>query len=156
MVTWTTFLIQIKGSLFVKKDCLWFKWSVEYFVNWRLKFYTKRKELQLKDWNNEKLKYENQIKFIDSVSSNKIVLSIKSSKEYLNESLEKYKFNKIENSFDYLINLPIHWISDERKKKLEKEVLEIVNLIFEFSKKSEKDLYLEDLKNLEKEIKKLF
>ena len=125
---------------------------IEYFVKWRLNFYTKRKDYLISKLNEQINLLENKIRFIEMIIDNSIIIN-KSTKKYIIEQLESYNFNKIDNDYSYLLNMHIHNLSEESisnfNKQLELNILERDIII----KKSEKQLYLEDLKELKTNLK---
>lgn len=129
---------------------------LKYFVDWRLPFYEKRLELLISNMKDLILKYENQLKFIELISKGEIKLNSKLSKNDLIKTLEKNKFDFVDTSYDYLTELPIHWVSSERKIKIEDELNVCLLQLAEFKTKNKIDLYLSDLNQIEKELKKYF
>ena len=125
---------------------------IEYFVNFRLAYYTKRKDYQL-----DKLRYElkvlaNRGRFIKFILDGKLEVKNKA-KEMLIYEITKLGLEQIEDSYDYLLRMPIWSLTKElfdklkddyRTKKTDVEALLLVE---------PKDMYLTDLSELKKKLK---
>lgn len=127
---------------------------VEYFVNFRLKFYQKRKDYLINKLETEMSVLSNKAKFIKAIIDNK--LKVKNvPKTEVEEWLSKNKFDKINNSFNYLLQMQIYSLTKEKYEELLKETelkkAEIENI----KKLVPKQMYLDDLNELKKELKKL-
>lgn len=125
---------------------------IRYFIDFRLKLYDARKEFQLKKLNRELVSLSNRGKFIKAILDNKLKVNNVPKQEIV-LSIEKLKFDKIDDSYDYLLRMPIYSLTKEVFLKLKED----------FSKKKEeisiledtdvKDMYLEDLSELKKKFK---
>jgi hypothetical protein len=62
--------------------------------------------------------------------------------------LEKEKFVKLKDSYDYLMNLPISSLTLKNMKKHEQDLEELKRKIIDLEAKTDKDLWLADLQNL--------
>ena len=125
---------------------------IEYFVNFRLAYYIKRKDYQL-----DKLRYElkvlaNRGRFIKFILDGKLEVKNKA-KEMLIYEITKLGLEQIEDSYDYLLRMPIWSLTKElfdklkddyRSKKTDVEALLLVE---------PKDMYLTDLSELKKKLK---
>jgi DNA topoisomerase-2 len=125
---------------------------IRYFIDFRLKFYDVRKEFQLKKLNRELVSLSNRGKFIKAILDNKLKVNNVPKQEIV-LSIEKLKFDKIDDSYDYLLRMPIYSLTKEvflklkedfGKKKEEIKILEDTDV---------KDMYLEDLSELKKKFK---
>ena len=125
---------------------------IEYFVNFRLAYYIKRKDYQL-----DKLRYElkvlaNRGRFIKFILDGKLEVKNKA-KEMLIYEITKLGLEQIEDSYDYLLRMPIWSLTKElfdklkddyRSKKTDVEALLLVE---------PRDMYLTDLSELKKKLK---
>lgn len=125
---------------------------IDHFYDVRITYYEKRKKYLV-----DKLEYEknilmNKINFINGVINNKIKIN-KQPKDKIEISLENKKFTKIDNNYNYLLNMSIYSLTKEK-------VLELMKS-FEY-KKQEYDkisnidiekMWLNDLRKLKKNIK---
>ena len=126
----------------------------EYFVNYRMSIYTKRKEVLLKDWNYTLNINRNLIRFIEMYIKGDLKIAKRPIDEILAE-LETLKFDKIDNSYEYLIRLSLKRLTKEELLKLKTEIELVKADISDLEKKNEKDLYLSDLVELKKDLTKL-
>ena len=115
------------------------------FFNFRLSFFNERKKLILNKIN-ENIKFiNNQINFIKLVIKDKgKIYKIKDIELYL----EKNKFNKINNNYNYLTNLTFNQLTQNNLNKLENKLLDYKKEHKELLNKTDKDLWIKDLENL--------
>jgi len=119
------------------------------FVGVRLELYEKRREFMLNALK-EKLPYHsNVVRFIKQQCEElpKPDLRRKTIEE-CDVLLEKEKFVKIKDSYDYLMNLPISSLTLKNMKKHEQDLVELKQKITDLESKEAKDLWLTDLQNL--------
>ena len=125
---------------------------IKYFVDFRLSYYQLRKDHQL-----DKLQYElkvlgNRGKFIKAILDGKIIVNNKSKDEIVTQ-IESISIEMIDDSYDYLLRMPIYSLTKEMFEKLKadftskKEEIEKLKLI------DPKDMYIEDLSELKKKFK---
>lgn len=118
------------------------------FFNERIKFYELRKEFILKDLKNKLEKLSEKVRFIQYIRENKINIKLPSNK--INELLIQFKFIKIDENYNYLIDIPIKNISQDNIDKMEKEMKDMKKEFDLLKNKTIKELYLEDLIEIEK------
>jgi DNA topoisomerase-2 len=126
---------------------------IEYFTEFRLGYYFKRKDFML-----NKLKYDlklllNRGKFIRAILDNKLDIKNKS-KDELIKDITAMNLDLIDDSYDYLLRMPLWSLTKELFEKLKNDFTtkkeEVVNL----EKVDPKDMYLDDLKELKQKINK--
>ena len=125
---------------------------IEYFVDIRLNYYFKRKEHEL-----SKLKYDlkllmNRGKFIRAILESKLDIKNKT-KDELIKSITDMALDMIDDSYDYLLRMPIWSLTKELFEKLKSDFTEKKEEIIKLEKVDPKDMYLEDLRDLKKKIK---
>ena len=128
----------------------------DYYLK-RLELYNKRKEYQLKMLRDELVILSNKARFIQENLDDLIDLRKKSNLENENKLMER-KYDKIENSYKYLLKLPMDSVSVENFEKLMKEKDEKESLIKKLESLTNIDLWLDELLILEdnyKEYKKI-
>jgi DNA topoisomerase-2 len=115
------------------------------FYKYRLLFFNERKNLILNKIN-ENIKFiSNQINFIKLVIKDKgKIYKVKDIEIYL----EKNKFNKINNSFNYLTNLTFNQLTQNNLNKLENKLFDYKNEYTKLFNKTDKELWITDLNNL--------
>ena len=123
------------------------------FITIRLQFYIKRKEYLLKTLSEEIKLLELKVRFINEYIEELIIIH-KREEEDIEKQLETRNYPRYDESFDYLLKLPIKSLSknkmDELKNILVSKQTEY-NLI---DNKSNKDLWIDDLNDLDKSFPK--
>ena len=126
---------------------------IEYFVKFRLSQYTKRKAYLLETLNSQNRILENRIRFIKAIISGELVVNSRQ-KKTIEADLAAGEYMELEGNYDYLLNMPIHSLTEERLKSLERDLAENSVKIAEITKTAEVDMYKTDLKELRKKISK--
>ena len=126
---------------------------IEYFVDFRLKFYVKRKQFML-----DALKYElkmlaNRGKFIRAILENKLEVKNKT-KEKLISEITLLNLDLIDDSYDYLLRMPLWSLTKELFEKLKGDFVAKKDEILELEKVEPTDMYLSELKELKQKINK--
>ena len=127
---------------------------IDDYYDVRLDYYDKRKEFILKKFNDKKLVYDNIIKFIKLVMNGKIVIN-NTSMDTIISNLEKNNFDKIDDSYQYLLGISVYKFSKDELLKLKNDYTNLTEQIKELELKDNKKLWMDDLMELKKEVKKL-
>ena len=114
------------------------------FVNIRLLYNTKRKEYLINKYTDDLKIIRNKYRFLNEIISGDIVV-YKKSKITIEEELETRKYYKSDDSFDYLLRLPVYSFTIEKLKPLEQSIISIEKLLKEINGKTEKNIFLEDI-----------
>lgn len=126
---------------------------IKYFVDFRLNFYQKRKDYLLTKLSNEITLLKNKVRFIYDIIEDRLIVN-KTKKSSIIEYLEKNNFDKINDSYSYLLNMSIESLTKERAESL-KEDLEIKQKEYDkIFKKKIKSMYIDDLNELKDLIEK--
>ena len=125
---------------------------IEYFVNFRLTYYHKRKEFQLEKLNKELKILSNRGRFIKAILDEKLKIN-NVSKVQIIEGIELLKLEKIDDSFDYLLRMPIYSLTKELFEKLKEDFTKKKEEIKILEMTEPKDMYLLDLSELKKKFK---
>ena len=123
-----------------------------YFVDFRLSYYNKRKEYFIGKWNDELDMMNMKANFIKAIIDKKIIINNKPKDEIVSW-LSKNGYKLIDDSYNYLLSMPIYSLTKERYEELLQKAKTKQEQIFEFMKKGIKEMYLEDLYELKKKIK---
>lgn len=126
---------------------------IKYFVNFRLKFYDKRKRFLIDQLTNELTILSNKAKFIKMIIENKLKVN-NVPKDDIIKSLESNGFDKVDGSFSYLLNMAIHSLTKERYEDLLKQVGDKKEELKVIKGTKPSDMYKTDLEDLKKVIKK--
>lgn len=126
---------------------------INYFVKFRLSYYDKRKEYILNELEKQHLILSNRAKFIKSIIDGKLKINNRPKADIIID-MEKLKFQKYNDSFDFLLNMPIHSVTKEKYEELLKEIGNNEAESSMISAIKPIDMYREDLKELKKKITK--
>jgi DNA topoisomerase-2 len=118
------------------------------FVGVRLELYSTRRNFMLNALK-EKLPYhENVVRFIrQQCEPNPRPDLRRKSPEECDSLLEKEKFAKVKETFDYLLNLPIRSLTLKNASKHEDDLEELRKNIVELEKMTPKQMWLNELKS---------
>lgn len=117
---------------------------LKYFMNIRLKYNDKRKEYLINTYSNELSILENKIRFLKAIMNSEIVI-YKKSKEEIEKILFSQKYSKNENSYLYLISMPIYSFTKEKLEDLNKKYTNVKDKLTEIKSKDNKQMLLEDI-----------
>lgn len=126
---------------------------INYFVKFRLTFYDKRKDFLLNELSRKNIYLSNRAKFIKLIIDGKLNLRNKPKDDVISE-LTKLNFDKVDSSYDYLLNMSIQSMTKEKYESLVKEVQDNTNESIRISKILPLDMYVDDLKELRKKLVK--
>ena len=119
------------------------------FVSTRLDLYSKRREFMLGALKDRLPYHSNIVRFIQQQCEETPRPDIRrKSPEECDKLLEKEKFDKIKDSYDYLMNLPISSLTLKQAKKHQDDLDELKRKIKELESKTPKQLWMDDLKKL--------
>ena len=126
---------------------------ISYFVKFRLSFYHKRKKYLIDVLNNELVLLSNKARFIKHIIDGKLKIN-NIAKSIIIEYLQKNDFNKVDGSYNYLLSMPIHSLTKEKYQEIILLEKEKTNELIEIKKVEPINMYMEDLIELKKVIKK--
>lgn len=115
------------------------------FVQRRLKYYTKRKNLTIKNLQERVALLEERNLFIRLVIDGTIIINKRSIKD-INKDLDKYKINHD------VLKLPVSRLTKDEMDKGEREIKEAKKILDYINKTSEKEMYVNDLIALREKI----
>ena len=121
---------------------------IEYFVNYRLTIYTERKKILVKIIKEKLIKNENLVKFIELICNGKLKIRNKSKKD-IKIDMDSYKL-PIE-----LISTPMSKCTKEEKEELLKQNNALKKELDYITNTTEKQMYINYLKELKKYIEKI-
>ena len=125
---------------------------IEYFVNFRLTYYHKRKAFMLNKMQHELKILSNRGRFIKAILDEKLKVN-GVSKAIIIEGIEEMGLEKIDDSYDYLLRMPIYSLTKELFEKLKEDFTEKKSEIKKLEETDPKDMYLDDLNELKKKFK---
>lgn len=127
---------------------------IDNFCKIRFQYYTKRKAYVIQ--NQEKIlrTLGNKERFIREVID-KTILIMNKEEEKIIEKLEERKFDKDENdSFNYLLRMPVRTFTANKVRSLNNEIKSAQTVLDNFRNKNEKDMWISDLDEFEREYDK--
>lgn len=127
---------------------------VEYFVSFRLGYYDKRKVYLINKLEKELIYLSNRAKFIKLIIENKLKISNRPKAEIV-EDLVKLKFDKINDSYQYLLGMAINSLTKEVYEELLKEVDDKTAELKRVKETEPIDMYKSDLTELKKSLKNI-
>lgn len=126
---------------------------IDYYYNIRLDYYDKRKKLQLNQILHNINVIENKIIFIKNVIDDKLKIN-KRPKEDIEKDIIKLNLLKINDSYNYLLNMAIVSLTKEKLIELKEELEKIKNDYKELDATKIEDIWLDELNELKKKINK--
>ena len=125
---------------------------IKYFVNFRLKYYHKRKQFLIDKMNRELKVLSNRGRFIKAIIDGKLKVN-NVAKALIIEGIELMGLDKIDDSYDYLLRMPIYSLTKEMYEKIKEDFLAKKEEIKILEATDPKDMYLLDLTELKKKFK---
>ena len=128
---------------------------VDYFVEFRLGYYGKRKARLLADLTRQIDILDAKSRFIDAVIKGRIVVANEKKPDII-KAIEKEGISKQDDSYDFLLGMPIWSLTHEKYTELQKKLDETVRERDKVTKTSPEDFYRQDLKELRKQVQKVY
>ena len=122
---------------------------IKYFYNERLPLYESRKQYMIKELKEEIQTKENKMKFIKETIERTINISELTKKE-LEELLCVKNYMKIEDKYNYLIDIPLYKMTKDEMQNLDNDINRIKELLVCIESKSSEDMWIDDINELEK------
>ena len=124
---------------------------IKYFVDFRLKYYQKRKDYLIDKYKKELNELCWRAKFIKSIIDKKLVVNNKPKDEIV-EWLEENKFDKMNGDYGYLVSMQMYSLTKEKYDDLICRAKQKKGSLDDIMKKNPKEMYLEDLQDLKKKL----
>jgi DNA topoisomerase-2 len=126
---------------------------IDEFYNKRLEYYKKRKEYQLNKLEHDKLILVNKMKFINEILKGNLEIQNKK-RTVIEKNMETLKLVKIDDSYNYLLNISLLSLSNEKLIELKNIYIQKKQDILELEQTSLKKIWLRELNILYKKLKK--
>lgn len=124
---------------------------VRYFTDFRLEKYNIRKAFNIERIERQLFILENKLKFIELIVKGKIkVNNVK--KDVIIEQIITNGIQMVDDSYSYLINIPIHSLTSESIESIKKEISERKKELKDTIEKDIRDLYIEEVTELKSKI----
>lgn len=124
------------------------------FIKIRLEYYQKRKDF-LFEAGNKKLRMQSaKYAFIALILAGKIEVFKKKREEIIIQlqNAKEYNFQPIDNSFNFLLSMPIHSFTTETIQELKKQIEETTKEISKIENTNIKDFWKQDIKKIKENI----
>jgi DNA topoisomerase-2 len=128
---------------------------VDYFVEFRLGYYGKRKARLLADLTRQIDLLDAKSRFIDAVIKGRIVVANEKKPDII-KAIEKESIPKQDEGYDFLLGMPIWSLTHERYVELQRKLDETTKERDRVTKTSPEDFYRQDLKDLRKQVQKVY
>lgn len=125
---------------------------IEYFTNFRLAYYNIRKQHSLDKLNRELKILSNRGRFIKAILDEKLKINNVSKIEII-KGIETLGLEQIDDSYDYLLRMPIYSLTKELFDKMKQDFTAKKEEIKILEDTDPKDMYLLDLSELKKKFK---
>lgn len=125
---------------------------ISYFVNFRLSYYTIRKSVELDRMNKELKILSNRGKFIKLILDEKLKINNVAKQEII-EQIVQFKLDMVDESYDYLLKMPIYSLTKELFEKMKEDFLKKKEDIKIYEQIEPKNMYLDDLSELKKKFR---
>jgi DNA gyrase/topoisomerase IV subunit B len=142
--TTNMYLFDVKGKLKKYTDP---NDIIKDFVKIRLDYNLKRKLNILTKIKKDLLIYKNKMRFIQAIINNELIV-FKKTKNVIINLLVKDKYDMIDSSYDYLLRMSIYNFTKEDIDLLEKKTNTLSEELKIVSKKTEKNMMIEDLEKI--------
>lgn len=120
------------------------------FICLRLKYYQKRKDYLVEEIKNSLIKLASKYYFVKGIIDGSIIVN-KRKKDNIISQLEKIeKIKPIDGSYDYLLQMPIHSLTQEKLEELKNQIEEGKEEYKKTKETSIQDMWLADLRELQK------
>ncbi len=123
---------------------------IDEFYTKRIEIYHKRKNKQLEDGYMKLNKLSNKARYIKCLLEDEIDLRKKKNEEIV-RILESMKFDKLDDSYNYLIKMAMDSVSEENAEKIMKEQGDLADFLKILNSKTIESIWLEELDKFEKE-----
>jgi DNA topoisomerase-2 len=125
---------------------------IEYFVKFRLDYYSKRKQFLIDQAKSELKILSNRGRFIKAILDDKIEVKSTPKIEII-KNIETLGLDKQDGSYDYLLRMPIWSLTKEVFEKLKMDWKSKKEEIEKLELEQPKEMYLKDLTDLKKKLK---
>lgn len=126
---------------------------VTYFVNFRLGYYEKRKQRLIKELTQDIEVLDAKSRFIEAIINGSIIIA-NEKKTNIISSIESLEIPKQDKSYDYLLNMPLWSITQEKYQEFQKKLKQKDSERKTVQKTSASDFYKNDLLELRSKVER--
>lgn len=124
--------------------------------NWfdfRLNKYAERKASWVKVLKFQFERYANLFAFVKAVVDGELIINNRKKNDIISD-LESMEFFKINDSYDYLLNIPVYHLSAEKYEEYKKLAKQMKQDLKEYQQLTPEDIWKKDLEELEEQLQK--
>ena len=114
------------------------------FVDIRLKYYTLRKDYLIKAMTRDLNILENKMRFINMIVTDELVV-FRKVKKNIEKELKDLKFKTVDRSYNYLLDMKIHYLTEDKIKEFESDVKQLKAKVTTLEKQSNTDMWMNEL-----------
>lgn len=165
---WTNEVIEAKLKLstnlsmnnmhtFIDKKIIKWNSSEDMLNNWfqmRYEKYGERKQKQIGYLTSQLNKQLFIQAFIEFIIKGDLIIN-KKTKDQIIKQLENMEFDKYEDSYDYLLNVPVYWFSKEKLESIKEDIANKKQNLKDYKNLDPGDIWINELEDLKKELKKI-
>jgi DNA topoisomerase II len=124
---------------------------LEEFYTVRMEYYKKRKDRLIDDILFEKKWADNRARFIQAIVEEQVVINKRSKKELIVD-LANASYDTKDDSYDYLLNMPLHNLTQEKIKEIVDHTKKLEVRFKQISNTTLEEMYRKDLDDVEKHL----
>ena len=121
---------------------------LDYYVEVKMKYLGKRKEYIISKIKSDSDIAKSKFKYITLVINDKIILKNRKKDDIIKDISKEKDIIQVNESYNYLINMPMHSVSKETLKELEDKVKELELKLKEIESETLEEMWLKDLENI--------
>ena len=125
---------------------------LDQYIDIRLKYYQKRKDTTMRNMLNQLKMLCSKYVFVKEIIEGNIEIKKKTYKQIEDQLVKNEKIVKINDSYDYLLRIPLYSITEEKYISLSKEIQDLGDQYKKLTNTSINDIWLKDLNVLKKQI----
>lgn len=126
---------------------------VTYFVNFRLGYYEKRKQRLIKELTQDIKVLDSKSRFIEAIINGSIIIA-NEKKTSIISSIESLEIPKQDKSYDYLLNMPLWSLTQEKYQEFQKKLKQKESERQSVQKTNASDFYKNDLLELRSKVER--
>lgn len=119
---------------------------IDYYINVKLKYIEKRKLYLIDRYNYDLSVLDNRLRFIKMYIDGKITVHMKS-KSDIEEQLKTLDFMKVDDNYNYLINMPLYSLTLEKIQTLNNDISSLKEKVDILKSQSAQDIWLNEIKH---------
>ena len=127
---------------------------IDAFYDIRLDYYKKRKEFLIKTLSNKIFEMYSKYIFIKGVIDKSIIISNRSDEDIIKQLEKNEKITKVNDSYDFLLNMPMRSITKSQYEKLKETIKKMKEELLALKAESPEEMWQKDLNELKTSLKK--